>query len=225
MSTTESCNAAHIAAVMNIDKSYLSRIITSHVKNGYIQRTPSNEDGRSYALFLTGKGKQQAEELIHRSDNEIGNLLQNLSKAKKTRLADAFDTITELFILENEDIKEMENIEAAIESGGQIFFAIDDNEEVMACCMIAPREDGDWEIMKFAAKGMYTGTGAGSACLKACMDYAKEKHVEKIIIVSNRKCVQAVHLYRKFGFQEIPVDKKRFLFERADIAFEQIFDV
>lgn len=68
---------------------------------------------------------------------------------------------------------------------------------------------------------MYTGTGAGSACLKACIDFAKERKVEKIIIVSNRKCVQAVHLYRKFGFVEIPVDKKKFPFKRADIAFEQ----
>ena len=90
----------------------------------------------------------------------------------------------------------------------------------MACCMIAPRDDGNWEIMKFAAKGMYTGTGAGSACLKACIDYAREQGVERIIIVSNRKCVQAVHLYRKFGFIEIPVDKEKFPFERADIAFE-----
>lgn len=80
----------------------------------------------------------------------------------------------------------------------------------MACCMIAPREDGDWEIMKFAAKGMYTGTGAGSACLQACIGYAKEKRVKKILIVSNRKCAQAVHLYRKFGFTEIPVDKRSF---------------
>lgn len=30
----------------------------------------------------------------------------------------------------------------------QIFFALDDNEQVMACCMIAPRVDGDWEIYK-----------------------------------------------------------------------------
>lgn len=93
---------------------------------------------------------------------------------------------------------------------------------LLACCMIAPREDGDWEIMKFAANGKYAGTGAGSSCLKACMDYSKEKGIQKIIIVSNRKCVQAVHLYRKFGFTEIPVDKKKFPFDRADIAFEQI---
>lgn len=40
--------------------------------------------------------------------------------------------------------------------------------------MIAPREDGDWEIMKFAAKGMYTGTGAGNSCLA---DIAFEKYL------------------------------------------------
>lgn len=130
--------------------------------------------------------------------------------------------ISEMFAMEEEDARELGNIEPYIDGGGQIFFALDDDGQVMACCMIAPREDGDWEIMKFAAKGMYTGTGAGSACLRACIDYAKERRIQKIIIVSNRKCAQAVHLYRKFGFTEIPVDKKKFPFERADIAFERI---
>jgi GNAT superfamily N-acetyltransferase len=128
--------------------------------------------------------------------------------------------ISEMFVMEPEDEKELANIEPYIEKGGQIFFALDDDGNAMASCMIAPREDGDWEIMKFAARGMYTGTGAGSACLKACIDYAKSLGLPKIIIVSNRKCTHAVHLYRKFGFTEIPVDKKKFPFDRADIAFE-----
>lgn len=128
--------------------------------------------------------------------------------------------ISNMFVLEEEDEKELGNIEPAIQKGGEIFFAVDDENNVMACCMIAPREDGDWEIMKFAARGMYTGTGAGSACLKACIDYAKDRQLPKIVIVSNRKCTHAVHLYRKYGFQEIPVDKTKFPFERADIAFE-----
>ena len=80
----EGCNAAHIAQIMNIDKSYLSRIIIAHEKNGYLRRTPSSDDGRSYAIFLTDKGKKRADELIHKSDDE------------KTRLADAFDTIIQL---------------------------------------------------------------------------------------------------------------------------------
>lgn len=131
--------------------------------------------------------------------------------------------ISEMFKIETEDIRELENIEPIVENGGNIFFALDDEDNVMACCMIGQRADGDWEIMKFAAKGMYTGTGAGSACLKACIEYAKEKHIEKIIIVSNKKCIQALHLYRKYGFAEIPVDKEKFPFDRADIAFERYF--
>lgn len=131
--------------------------------------------------------------------------------------------ISEMFEIEAEDIRELENIETAIEKGGNIFFALDEDSSVMACCMIGPRADGDWEIMKFAAKGMYTGTGAGNACLTACIEYAKEKQIDRIIIVSNKKCVQALHLYRKNGFKEMPVDKKKFPFNRADIAFELIF--
>lgn len=125
-----------------------------------------------------------------------------------------------MFATEAEDEREFGNIERYIENGGQIFFALDDDNRVMACCMIAPRDDGDWEIMKFAAKGMYTGTGAGSACLKACIDYAKKRAIQRIIIVSNRKCVQAIHIYKKYRFVEMPVDKEKFPFERADIAFE-----
>lgn len=131
--------------------------------------------------------------------------------------------ISEMFTLEKEDMAVLDHIEDVLLQGGQIFFAVSENDEVMACCMIAPLPNGEWEIEKFCAKGMYTGTGAGSACLAACIEYAKSKKIEKIVIVSNRKCVHAIHLYEKYGFIEIPVDKEKFPFDRADIAFEQIF--
>lgn len=130
--------------------------------------------------------------------------------------------ISAMFAMEPEDLRELEAIESCIARGGNIFFALDADGAVMACCMVGPREDGDWEIMKFVAKGMYTGTGAGNACLKACVDYARAQGVRRLLIVSNRKCVQALHLYRKNGFAEIPVDKKKFPFQRADIAFERM---
>lgn len=129
--------------------------------------------------------------------------------------------ISEMFLLEERDIAVLSNIEQSLEQGGQIFFAIDDNDEVLACCMIAPLPNGEWEIEKFCAKGLYTGTGAGSACLRACIEYAKEKKVEKVVIVSNRKCTHAVRLYLKNGFVEVPVDYEKFSFDRADIAFEE----
>lgn len=129
--------------------------------------------------------------------------------------------ISNMFVIEKEDLDVLNNIEQTIEAGGQIFFAIDDNDEVLACCMIAPLPNGEWEIEKFCARGMYTGTGAGTACLKACIDYAKERHIEKLVIVTNTKCEQAIRLYRKFGFVEVPVDREKFHFDRANIAFER----
>lgn len=62
------------------------------------------------------------------------------------------DWISEMFTVEAEDERELTNIEHYIENGGQIFFALNDEGAVMASCMVAPREDGDWEIMKIAAK-------------------------------------------------------------------------
>ncbi|MBR1745029.1 MAG: GNAT family N-acetyltransferase [Fibrobacter sp.] len=128
--------------------------------------------------------------------------------------------ISSMFKVEPEDERELSSIETAIAAGAEIFFAVDDSDNVMACCMIAPRSAGEWEIMKFAAKGMYTGTGAGSACLKACIEYAREKQAKSIVLVSNRRCTHAIHLYEKFGFAEIPVDKEKFPYDRGDISFE-----
>ena len=131
--------------------------------------------------------------------------------------------ISAMFRLERIDIEVLNNIDRSIARGAQIFFAVDEQDQVMACCMITPLSDGEWEIEKFCARGMYTGTGAGSACLRACIDYAQAQGARKILIVSNRKCTHAVSLYRKNGFVEIPLDREKFPFERADIAFERTF--
>lgn len=133
--------------------------------------------------------------------------------------------ISDMFKMEPKDEEELADIETEIARGGQIFFALDDDGRVMSCCMIAPRDDGDWEIMKFATRPEYAGRGVGSAVLKACIDFAKGLGLHRIIIVSNRRCESAVHLYRKFGFREMPVDKEKFPFDRADIAFEMEFRV
>jgi len=90
------CNAAHIAQAMNIDKSYLSRIIKAHENSGFVRRLPSPGDGRAYALYLTDSGKKRAEEFIRRSDEEIGSILQSLSEEEQDRLSEALDTVTQL---------------------------------------------------------------------------------------------------------------------------------
>ena len=49
----DGCNAAYIAKKMNIDKSYLSRIIRAHETKGYLVRNVSETDSRAYQIHLT----------------------------------------------------------------------------------------------------------------------------------------------------------------------------
>lgn len=99
----EGCNAASIARIMNIDKSYLSRIIRAHEKNGYIRREQSPEDGRSQMLFLTEKGKARAEDFIRKSNEEIGNIIDGIPEEDEERLSEAIDTITDVLGKERRD--------------------------------------------------------------------------------------------------------------------------
>lgn len=97
----EGCNAAHIADVMNIDKSYLSKILAAHEKKGYIQRISSPKDRRSYHLYLTETGKKRAEEFIQKSNEEIRSILCRLSEKDQLQLSQALDTIIQLLKEEN----------------------------------------------------------------------------------------------------------------------------
>lgn len=94
----EGCNAAYIAETMNLDKSYLSRILKRHISDGYIYREKSDEDGRSYKLYLTGKGIKQAEEFIRKSDEEIGEVIKNLSEEECDKLAKALETVQDILV-------------------------------------------------------------------------------------------------------------------------------
>lgn len=127
--------------------------------------------------------------------------------------------ISEMFSVEPEDERELYNIEEALEQGGEIFFAVEDDGAVMACCMIAPRND-IWEILKFTTKPAYRGSGAGRAVLNACIEYGRKLGLPRLFIVTNDQCTAAIHLYRRAGFVEIPVDKELFPFARGNLAFK-----
>ena len=92
----EGCQASHIAQTMNIDKSYLRRILAAYEKQGYLRRKSSATDRRAYALYLTKKGKQRAEEFIRMSNEEIGHILGNLTEEEQRCMEAALDTIIHL---------------------------------------------------------------------------------------------------------------------------------
>lgn len=101
----DGCNAAHIAKVMNIDKSYLSRIIKSHERNGYLVRIVSKIDSRSFDIHLTEIGTKRTEDLIQKSNQQIREIIEPLNATECNKLTDALNIITNI-------LKKCNNIKA-----------------------------------------------------------------------------------------------------------------
>ena len=129
------------------------------------------------------------------------------------------DWVQRYFVPEQADYDVLNNVDELLGKGSMIYFAVEDGK-VLATCMAMPLTDDVWEICKLAAAGQYTGKGAGSAVFKASMDYAIAHGAKKLTLISNRKLKPALHIYEKFGFREVPLNKVYWGFDRADIEFE-----
>jgi len=70
---------SEIVAQLNIDKSYLSRIIANLEKRKVITKTKSSKDGRSIKLSITEYGKKEFEKLNQASDIQVEGLLSRLN--------------------------------------------------------------------------------------------------------------------------------------------------
>lgn len=128
--------------------------------------------------------------------------------------------VERFFEMEQEDREILGHVEEFLEKGGMIYFAVED-ERVLATCMVYPTGDDVWEMCKLAAAGQHTGKGAGSAVFKACMDYAIGHGAKKLTLISNHILKQALHIYEKFGFQRVALDRGD-EYERADVQCEYI---
>lgn len=77
---------SEIVTMLNIDKSYLSRIISSLEKRKVITKTKSSKDGRSIRLSITEYGREEFERLNQASDNQVEGLLSQLNPKDCQRL-------------------------------------------------------------------------------------------------------------------------------------------
>ena len=102
--------------------------------------------------------------------------------------------------------------------GGQILFACSD-ENVLGTVALIPFGDNSFELAKMAVSPEYRGQGIGEMLMAACVDYSRAVGKQSIILESNTRQIAAVALYRKYGFQETPLDPNSH-FTRANIRME-----
>lgn len=129
--------------------------------------------------------------------------------------------IKRFYVVEQSDLQVLEHVDEHIEQGAMVYFAISEGN-VIATCMVEPHENDIWEICKLASLPQQTRKGAGSAVLEACIQHAIEHGAKKIELVSGKILKPALRLYEKFGFKEVPLDKEKCPYERAELAFEKI---
>lgn len=76
------CIASNLVDKLDIDRSYMSRIIAKLSKDGLLMKEESASDSRTNRLRLTSKGVELFNQLNHKSDEQIENLLQGLSETE-----------------------------------------------------------------------------------------------------------------------------------------------
>ena len=126
--------------------------------------------------------------------------------------------ITKHFKLEQADNNMLDDPEGYIlAKGGYIFMAMLHEEPVGTAALIK-NPDGSFELAKMAVTDKAKGLKIGQALGMAALEKARELNAPKVELLSNRKLEPAINLYRKLGFEEVPVPKN--YYERADIKME-----
>jgi DNA-binding MarR family transcriptional regulator/GNAT superfamily N-acetyltransferase len=82
----ENITAKDLCFDLGLDRGYVSRMLQSFEKHGWIKATSSPEDGRRQFLSLTGKGHQVFDPLDRRSSDEVAAMLARLSPAQQTKM-------------------------------------------------------------------------------------------------------------------------------------------
>ena len=105
-----------------------------------------------------------------------------------------------------------------IEPGGDILVVLSEGK-VAGVVALMPDENGVFEMTKMAVDSNLRGQKIGQKLLQYTLDFARAKGLDQLILYSNRKLENAIYLYRKFGFEEIPLETPN-PYERADIKMK-----
>ncbi|MDX1753997.1 MAG: GNAT family N-acetyltransferase [Salinimicrobium sediminis] len=105
-----------------------------------------------------------------------------------------------------------------IEPGGNIFF-VRENDKTIGTVALMKIEEGIFELTKMAVIPAAQGKKIGQKLMVHTIDFAKSRGWKKLIIWSNRKLENAIYIYRKYGFTEIPIEGEN-PYARGDIKME-----
>ena len=105
-----------------------------------------------------------------------------------------------------------------IDKGGFIFM-IEKNSDIIGTFAFIKKSENIYEFSKMAIIPDERGNGYGNKAMKFLIQFAKKKKWSRLILYSNTKLKNSIHLYRKYGFKEIPIEKN-LIYSRGNIKME-----
>ena len=105
-----------------------------------------------------------------------------------------------------------------IDKGGFIFM-IEKNSDIIGTFAFIKKSENIYEFSKMAIIPDERGNGYGNKAMKFLIQFAKNKKWSRLILYSNTKLKNSIHLYRKYGFKEIPVEKN-LIYSRGNIKMQ-----
>ena len=125
--------------------------------------------------------------------------------------------LNNFFEVEEYDHKILSNAKKyIIDKGGKIFFAVLGDKIIATVALMPTENELIYELTKMAVKTKYKNKGIGKKLLNKCVEFSNYNSYESIILYSNKKLRNAIHLYKLFGFEEIKMEIKS-PYSRANI--------
>jgi len=104
--------------------------------------------------------------------------------------------------------------------GGYIFMAKYKND-IVGCFSLIPYKENHFELGKMAVDPNYQGLRIGQQMISFAIDFAENNQWNAITLYSSTKLPTALHIYRKYGFKDIELEKD-LPYVRSDVKMELV---
>lgn len=109
--------------------------------------------------------------------------------------------INDMFILEDIDKQVLEYPQLHIlDKGGEVYFAKHPSLGVLGTCALLNKGQGNYELTKMGVYKSARYLKVGEALLQYVIKEAHARDINTLFLLTNKKCVAAIHLYEKNGF-------------------------
>ncbi len=155
-----------------------------------------------------------------------GSIMPKITtQTHQAHLGPHFKTLNEewlkrFFRIEAIDQQVLSNPDALIVAGGQIIYALAD-DQVVGCVALKHHGQGVFELTKMAVTASHQAHGIGATLMRRCLETYQQMKGTKLYLETHSSLQPAIKLYGRFGFVSRPHPFKS-KYQRSDYYMEYI---